>query len=92
MTNEERFIASCQTAGEADVRQKLNADRYSGLKAGWASSWLELVESSKTDATRAEERSHRLPNTGLSRRFGPAGFALLLVVLLVGVVVFLNFR
>lgn len=92
MTNEERFIASCQGAGEADVRQKLNADRYSGRKAVWASNWLEQVESGKTDATKAEERSSRLPKTRLSRHFASAASALLLVLLLASLVLFLKFR
>jgi len=92
MTNEERFIASCQGVGEADVRQKLNADRYSGRKAVWASNWLEQVESGKTDATKAEERSSRLPKKGLSRHFASAASALVLVLLLASLVLFLKFR
>ena len=86
MTNEERFIASCQSVGEADVRQKLNANRYGGRRAEWASSWLEQVESGKSDATRAEERSSGLPATGRNRHFGL--FALLFAVLIAGVVAF----
>lgn len=92
MTNEERFIASCQSVGEADVRQKLNADRYSDRKAVWASSWLEQIESGKTDATKAEERSSRLPKTRLSRHFTSAVSALLFVLLLASVGLFLKFR
>ena len=92
MTNEERFIVSCQSVGEADVRQRLNADRYSGRKAEWASSWLEQMESGKTDATKAEERSSRLPNPKLSRHFPSAVLALLFALLFAGVVVFLKFR
>jgi hypothetical protein len=92
MTNEERFIASCQSVGEADVRQKLNADRYSGRKAVWASSWLEQIESGKTDATKAEEKSSRLPKARLSRHFPYAVSALLFVLLLASVVLFLKFR
>ena len=60
MTNEERFIASCETVGEADVRDKLGTGRYSERKAVWASTWLEKVESGKSDATKAEETSSRL--------------------------------
>ena len=92
MTNEERFVASCQSAGEADVRQKLNTERYSGQKAIWASSWLEQMESGKTDATKAEERSSRLAKTRLSRHLPSAISALLFVLLLVSVVLFLKFR
>ena len=89
MTNEERFIASCQTAGEADVRQKLNADRYGGLKAAWASSWLEQVEGAKSDATKAEERNSRLAKPTPNRRLASIVFALLLAFLLAGVFLFL---
>lgn len=60
MTNEERFIASCETAGEADVRHKLGAGRYTERKAAWASDWLDHVESGKSEATKAAERSSRL--------------------------------
>jgi len=83
MTNEERFIASCESVGEADVRQKLSASRYDGLKAVWASDWLERVESAKSDATKAEEKSSRLriaAGTNRNYRFGVS--TLLLVVLL----------
>jgi hypothetical protein len=92
MTNEERFVASCQSAGEADVRQKLNTERYSGQKAIWASSWLEQMESGKTDATKAEERSSRLAKTRLSGHLPSAISALLFVLLLASVVLFLKFR
>jgi hypothetical protein len=92
MTNEERFIASCQTAGELDVRQKLNSDRYGGLKAGWASNWLEQVESAKSDATKAEEKNSRLAKTKPSRNLASPVFALLLVLLLAGAFLFLKFR
>ena len=60
MTNEERFIASCERVGEADVRDKLSAGRYSESKTMWASSWLDKVGSGKSDATKAEERSSPL--------------------------------
>ena len=60
MTNEDRFIASCANVGEADVRQKLNAGRYSERRAQWAANWLEQIDSGKSDATRAEETSSRL--------------------------------
>jgi hypothetical protein len=92
MTNEERFIASCEGAGEADVRQKLSADRYSGRKAVWASSWLEQMESGKSDATKAEERSSRLPRARLSRYFALAVSALLVVLLFASVGLFLKLR
>jgi hypothetical protein len=93
MTNEERFIASCVSAGETDVRQKLNADRYSEQKAVWAGDWLEQVESAKSDATKAEETSSRLRMTASPRRhFVFAVSALLLVLLLASVVLFLKSR
>ena len=93
MTNEERFIASCESAGEADVRQKLNADRYSGSKAAWASDWLELVESAKSDATKAEERSIGLRmSAGANRRLGFGLSTLLLGLLLAITALFLMSR
>ena len=63
MTNEERFIGSCNSVGEAEVRARLNADRYSAGKAVWAAAWLDQVEGAKSDATRAEERRSRLSQT-----------------------------
>ena len=57
MTNEERFIASCEKVGEADVRDKLSAGRYSERKTMWASSWLDKVGTGKSDAIKAEEKS-----------------------------------
>jgi hypothetical protein len=83
MTNEERFIASCESVGEADVRQKLNASRYGGSKAVWANDWLERVESTKSDATRAEEKSSRLHVAAGTNRHFRFGFSTLLLVLLV---------
>ena len=84
MTNEERFIASCVTAGEVDVRQKLNADRYSDLKATWASSWLEQVENAKSDATRDEEKNSRLAEARPGRHLASIALAILLIVLFAG--------
>jgi hypothetical protein len=93
MTNEERFIASCVSAGETDVRQKLNADRYSEQKAVWAGDWLEQVESAKSDATKAEETSSRLRMTASPRRhFAFAVSAFLLVLLIASVMLFLKSR
>jgi len=92
MTNEQRFIASCVSVGEADVRQKLNANRYGGRRAVWASSWLEQLESGTSDVTEAEEKSIRLPKPGANRHFGLAISALLFVLLLASVVLFLKFR
>jgi len=89
MTNEERFIASCLTAGEADVRQKLNADRYSDLKAAWAGDWLEQIENAKSDATRDEEKNSRLVKAKPSRHLASVALALLFVVLLAGAFLFL---
>jgi hypothetical protein len=93
MTNEERFIASCENAGEADVRQKLNADRYGGSKAVWASDWLEQVESAKSDATKAEESSSRLRIAAATNRHLAFGVStLLLVALLASAALFLMSR
>ncbi|MFL6724986.1 MAG: hypothetical protein ACJ8FS_00545 [Sphingomicrobium sp.] len=93
MTNEERFIVSCESVGEADVRQKLNANRYGGSKAVWANDWLERVESTKSDATKAEEKSSRLPMAaGTNRHFGFGFSTLLLVLLIAGVALFFMFR
>jgi hypothetical protein len=69
MTNEERFIASCEEVGEADVRDKLSTGRYGERKTVWAGSWLEKVESGKSDATRAEERSSLLRNSTTANRY-----------------------
>jgi hypothetical protein len=90
MTNEERFVASCQIGGEADVRQKLNADRYSVQKAVWASNWLEQVESGKSDATKAEESSRTLLKARPNRHFAFAFSAFLFVLLLASLVGFLK--
>ena len=93
MTNEERFIASCESVGEADVRQKLNADRYGGSKAAWASDWLERVESAKSDATKAEERSSRvLMAAGANRHFRFGVSTVLFVTLLAIAALFLMSR
>ena len=93
LSNEERFIASCESMGEADVRQKLNANRYDGRKAAWASDWLERVEIDKSDATRAEEKSSVLglaskPN----RHFASIVLGILFVLLLAGIVLFFQLR
>ena len=89
MTNEERFIASCESVGEADVRQKLNANRYGGSKALWAADWLEKVESAKSDVTKAEESSSRLRKAaGINRNFRFGVSTLLLVMLLASAALF----
>ena len=93
MTNEERFIASCEKVSEAEVRDKLSTGRYSERKAEWASSWLEKVESGKSDATKAEERSRRLSNPASARTyFVYAVSAILMVLLLTGAAVLLKLR
>jgi hypothetical protein len=92
MTNEERFIASCLSVGEADVRQKLNANRYSGQRAVWANSWLEQMESGKSDATLAEEKSSRLPKPSGNSHVTVPVLALLFILLLTSVVLFLRLR
>lgn len=84
MTNEQRFIASCEGLGEADVRQKLSAGRFSERRAEWASTWLEQVESGKSDATRAEEKSSRLRKSAKTNAYvapAVAGFVVLLLVI-----------
>ena len=91
MTNEERFIASCRNVGEADVRQKLTAQRYDGQRAVWASSWLEQVESNKSDATRAEERSSPLLRTKPNRLPAYGASAVGFVALFAGVFLFLRY-
>lgn len=92
MTNEERFIASCQREGEAGVRQKVNEGRYSERRAAWASEWLDLVDSGKSDATRAEERSRRLltPTRRLSFKF--VSWATFIVILASGFLAFVMWR
>jgi hypothetical protein len=93
MTNEERFIASCESVGEADVRQKLNADRFSVRKAAWAGDWLQQVESAKTDATKAEEKSSGLRQAARNDRRSAFGLStLLLVLLLAGAALFIMVR
>jgi hypothetical protein len=89
MTNEERFIASCQKIGESDVRQKLNADRYGGQRAVWAAKWLAQVESGKSDDTEAEEIARLLTKP---RRVLPGVSAFLLLMLLGGGVAFWTLR
>jgi hypothetical protein len=91
MTNEERFIASCQSVGEADVRQKLNANRYTGQRAVWASGWLERVENGKSDATKAEERNTPLLGAKPKPYFIYTVSALLSVLLIAGVSLFLKY-
>jgi hypothetical protein len=93
MTNEERFIASCEEVGEADVRNKLSAGRYGERKTMWASSWLEKVESGKSDATKAEERSSLLRHsTTPNRYFTYANSAIFIVLLLAGASVFMMLK
>jgi hypothetical protein len=93
MTNEERFIASCEMVSEAEVRDRLSTGRYSERKAEWASNWLEKVESGKSDATKAEERSRRVGNTASARTyFVYAVSAILMVLLLAGAAVLLKLR
>jgi hypothetical protein len=82
MTNEERFIASCESVGEADVRQKLNANRFSSQKALWAGDWLELSDSAKSDVTKAEERSSGLRMAARNDRHYALGVSALFLVLL----------
>lgn len=92
MTNQERFVASCQSTGEADVRQKLSADRYSAQKTVWATNWLEQVESGKSDATRAEESTRSLLNARPNRHLASIVAALLFVLLLASVALILKLK
>ena len=89
MTNEERFIAACQIEGEAGVRQKLNAGRYSEAKTVWASNWLEQVESGKSEATRAQEQSTGLLNAKKPDRYLISAISIVLLIL-VSAAVFLQ--
>ena len=91
MTNEQRFIASCESLGETDVRQKLGAGRFSDRRAEWASNWLEQVENGKSDATKAEEKSSRLRKSGKTHAYLLPSVAALVVLLLVGAVIVLKF-
>jgi hypothetical protein len=90
MTNEERFIASCESVGETDVRQKLNANGYVGRRAEWASGWLEQVESGKSDATKAEERSSRSRSARPKPYFAYVVAAAVVALLLASVPFFLK--
>ena len=93
MTNEERFIASCESVGETDVRQKLSAGRYGGSKALWARDWLDQVESAKSDTTKAEEKSSSLRKAaGINRNFRFGVSTLLLVMLLASAALFFMSR
>ena len=84
MTNEERFIASCATAGEADVRQKLGAGRYSERRPEWAAGWLEQADSGKSDATRAAEKSSRLRTPAAPKPSRYLALAAVLISLVIG--------
>ncbi|MFL6726669.1 MAG: hypothetical protein ACJ8FS_09175 [Sphingomicrobium sp.] len=93
MTNEERFIASCEKVSEAEVRDRLSTGRYSERKAEWASNWLDKVESGKSDATKAEERSRRVGNPASARiYFVYTVSAILIVLVLAGAAVLLKLR
>ena len=92
MTNEERFIASCATAGEADVRQKLSGGRYSERRAEWATGWLEQVDSGKSDATKAAEKSSPLRSSATPSPYLRLALAAVAVSVLVAIaLVLLNF-
>ena len=92
MTNEERFIASCEKVSEAEVREKLSTGRYSERKAEWASSWLERVEGGKSDATKAEERSSRLRNPARAKTYLIYAVSAIFIVLLLAGAVVLKLR
>jgi hypothetical protein len=84
MTNEERFIASCETVGEADVRDKLATGRYSERKVVWANTWLDKFESGKSDATKAEESSSRLRSSTKAYPYFIYAISAVFIVLLLG--------
>jgi hypothetical protein len=93
MTNEERFIVSCEAVGEADVRAKLSASRYSELKSSWASSWLQRIDNDKSDTTKAEERSSRLQDLSRTKnRSVTAKLALLIAVMVAALAGFFLLR
>lgn len=92
LTNEQRFIVSCQNVGEADVRQKLSAGRFSERRAEGASNWLEQVENGKSDATKAEERGSRLAASANPRRYIASAVSVFILVLLIaGAIALLKF-
>ena len=88
MSNEERFIAACSLEGEAGVRQKLAAGRYSEAKSGWAGGWLEEVESGKSEATKAQERIAGILSAKEPSRYVVAATILIVLVLLCGIAFF----
>lgn len=93
LTNEERFIASCETVGEADVRAKVSAGRYSESKAVWATTWLDSVDSGKSDTTKAAEKSSRLQTANRTQNYSfIIKLALFAALLLAGVIGFMLLR
>jgi hypothetical protein len=92
MTNEQRFIASCESVGDAYVRQKLSGGRYSESKTAWANNWLEQVDSGKSDATKAEEKGRRLrESTRADVSLSPALLALIVVALIAVITIYMKF-
>ena len=92
MTNEERFIASCESVGDAYVRQKLSGGRYSESKTAWANNWLEQVDSGISDATKAEERGGRLREPAKAKAYlKPVPLALIFVAILGGIALAVKF-
>ena len=85
-TNEERFIASCKIAGEADVRQKLGAGRYSERRTQWATAWLEQLDLGKSDSTKAEEQGLRLLKSPASSAYARLLVPTILIIALFGCV------
>lgn len=81
MTNQERFVASCERVGEADVRQKLAANQYTDRRVAWAKDWLEALENGKSDAMKAEERTRLLRKA--PKPIGYARFAAAAVTVLI---------
>jgi hypothetical protein len=94
LTNEERFLVSCRAEGELGVRQKLHTGRYSERKATWATTWLDSVDGSKSDATRAEEKRVRLLTAAAPNRKPGASLLArgLLMLTALCVVALLTFR
>jgi hypothetical protein len=83
-TNEERFIAACERAGEVEVRQQLNAGRYGGRKVDWASQWLDRAQDGNSEAAKAVDTGRQLSPPAGSHIRGWAVTATVLGLLLAG--------
>jgi hypothetical protein len=92
MTNQERFMASCDSIGEADVRQKLATNQYTDRRSVWASDWLEALESGKSDAMKAEERSSLLRKAAKPTGYARFAAAAVIVLGVASAIAFLKLR